>query len=105
MRLLFVSTPVGPLGTGLGGGVELSLHNIAQEMLWRGHTLQIVAPAGSELFNEVSPHALPTALFSIVQVPGQLQIIAQNQERTAPITMPDGRSTGKYVGLRSSSTE
>ncbi|MBD6619834.1 glycosyltransferase family 4 protein [Komarekiella sp. 'clone 1'] len=78
MKLLFVSTPVGPLGSGMGGGVELSLYNIAQEMIRRGHQLQIVAPAGS------SWNDLP-----LVQIPGNLQIIAQSQERTAPITMPE----------------
>lgn len=77
LKLLFVSTPVGPLGTGLGGGVELSLYNIAQEMIRRGHILQIVAPEGSIL-------SLPR----IVQIPGNLQLIAQSQESTAPITMP-----------------
>lgn len=77
LKLLFVSTPVGPLGTGLGGGVELSLCNIAQEMIRRGHTLQIVAPEGSI-----------SSLLKIVQIPGNLQIIAQSQERSAPITMP-----------------
>jgi UDP-glucose:tetrahydrobiopterin glucosyltransferase len=77
MKLLFVSTPVGPLGTGLGGGVELSLYNIAQEMLRRGHTLQILAPVGSTV------ESMP-----IVQVSGNLQIIAQSQERDAPVTMP-----------------
>jgi UDP-glucose:tetrahydrobiopterin glucosyltransferase len=77
MKLLFVSTPVGPLGTGLGGGVELSLYNIAQEMLRRGHTLQILAPQGSKF------ESMP-----IVEIPGSLQIIAQSQERNAPITMP-----------------
>jgi UDP-glucose:tetrahydrobiopterin glucosyltransferase len=78
LRLLFVSTPVGPLGTGLGGGVELTLYNIAQEMIRRGHKLQIVAPSGSTW------NSLP-----IVQIPGNLQIIAQSQERTDPITMPE----------------
>lgn len=77
MKLLFVSTPVGPLGTGLGGGVELSLYNIAQEMLRRGHILKIVAPQGSTV------ESMP-----LVQIPGNLQIIAQSQERNAPITMP-----------------
>jgi len=77
LKLLFVSTPVGPLGTGLGGGVELSLYNIAQEMLRRGHTLQIVAPQGSTF-----------ASMPLVQIPGNLQIIAQNQERTDPVTIP-----------------
>ena len=78
LKLLFVSTPVGPLGTGLGGGVELTLYNIAQEMIRRGHKLQIIAPSGSTW------DSLP-----IVQIPGNLQIIAQSQERTDPITMPE----------------
>jgi UDP-glucose:tetrahydrobiopterin glucosyltransferase len=78
LRLLFVSTPVGPLGTGLGGGVELTLYNIAQEMIRRGHKLEIIAPSGSTW------NSLP-----IVQIPGNLQIIAQSQERTDPITMPE----------------
>lgn len=78
LKLLFVSTPVGPLGTGLGGGVELSLYNIAQEMLRRGHTLQIVAPQGSTF------ESMP-----LVQIPGNFQIIAQSQERTAPIIISE----------------
>jgi UDP-glucose:tetrahydrobiopterin glucosyltransferase len=78
LKLLFVSTPVGPLGTGVGGGVELSLFNIAQEMLRRGHTTQIVAPVGSKF------PQLP-----IVEIPGNVQIIAQSQERNTPIMMPD----------------
>ena len=79
LKLLFLSTPVGTLGSGLGGGVELSLYNIAQEMIRRGHTLQIVAPQGSKL----------DSMLRIVQIPGNLQIIAQNQERIASITMPE----------------
>jgi UDP-glucose:tetrahydrobiopterin glucosyltransferase len=78
MKLLFVSTSVGPLGSGLGGGVELTVYNIAQQMIQRGHELQIVAPAGSTWDN------LP-----IVQIPGNLQIIAQKQERTDPVMMPE----------------
>lgn len=78
MKLLFVSTPVGPLGTGLGGGVELSVHNIAQEIIHRGHTLEIVAPAGSTWED------LP-----LVEISGNLQIIAQIEERTDPVTMPE----------------
>ncbi|MDY6902150.1 MAG: glycosyltransferase family 4 protein, partial [Cyanobacteriota bacterium] len=77
MKLLFVSTPVGPLGSGLGGGVELSLYNIAKEIIRRGHDLQIVAPAGSTWDD------LP-----IMQISGNLQIIAQSLERKTPITMP-----------------
>lgn len=77
LRLLLLSTPVGALGTGLGGGVELTLHNIAQELRQRGHDLQIFAPVGSEMAD------LP-----IEQIPGRLQPTAQTQGRDAPILMP-----------------
>ncbi|MBV8886603.1 MAG: glycosyltransferase family 4 protein [Chroococcidiopsidaceae cyanobacterium CP_BM_RX_35] len=77
LKLLFISTPVGPLGTGLGGGVELSLYNIAQELSRRGHTLQVVAPQGSTI-----------ASIPLVEIHGCLQTIAQSQERIDPIMMP-----------------
>ncbi|WP_414753658.1 glycosyltransferase family 4 protein [Anabaena sp. CCY 9910] len=76
-KLLFVSTPIGALGTGLGGGVELTLFNIAQEFLRRGHKLEIVAPQGSAI------SSLP-----IKEIPGKLQLSAQNQNRTDPIFVP-----------------
>lgn len=77
-KILFVSTPVGALGTGLGGGVELTLYNAAKEMLRRRHDVQIVAPAGSYL------DGIP-----VHQINGKLQIPAQNQNRTDPIIIPD----------------
>lgn len=76
-KLLFMSTPIGSLGSGLGGGVELTLYNLATEMLRRGHQLEIVAPQGS------ISSSLP-----IKQIPGELQIPAQNQTRTEPILIP-----------------
>ncbi len=72
-----MSTSVGPLGSGLGGGVELTLHNLAIEMRRRGHHLSIVAPAGSVL-----------ADFAITQISGTLQTTAQSQAITDPIEMP-----------------
>lgn len=77
LALLLLSTPVGPLGSGLGGGVELTLRNIAQELMQRGHQLQIVAPIGSEMTG------LP-----IVPISGTLQSTAQTQGRDALITLP-----------------
>jgi UDP-glucose:tetrahydrobiopterin glucosyltransferase len=77
MKLLLMSTSVGSLGSGLGGGVELTLRNLAIEMRRRGHQIQVVAPAGSELMD-----------FLIAQIPGQLQVTAQTQEITDPISMP-----------------
>ncbi|NJO42340.1 MAG: glycosyltransferase family 4 protein [Cyanobacteria bacterium CRU_2_1] len=78
LKLLFFSTPVGVIGSGLGGGVELTLRNISQEMINRGHSLQILAPIGSTL------NGLP-----ITQISGNLQIVAQSQNRDAPIIMPE----------------
>jgi len=77
-KILFVSTPVGALGTGLGGGVELTLYNAAKEMLRRGHYVQVVAPADSHL------EGIP-----VHKINGQLQIPAQNQNRIDPIVIPD----------------
>lgn len=77
LKLLFLSTPIGPLGSGLGGGVELTLRNIAQEIQRRGHILKIVAPQGSVIEG-----------LSVVEIPGELQTPAQTQERTDPILVP-----------------
>lgn len=77
-KLLLLSTPVGPLGSGLGGGVELTLYNLAQYLIQRGHKLKIVAPSGSEMDN-----------IPVKQIPGNLQITAQTQKRTDPICLPE----------------
>lgn len=77
LNVLLLSTPVGPLGSGLGGGVELTLKNIALSLRERGHSLTVVAPEGS-----VS-NPMP-----VVPVPGQLQITAHTQDREDPIMMP-----------------
>jgi UDP-glucose:tetrahydrobiopterin glucosyltransferase len=77
LSLLFVSTSVGPLGSGIGGGVELTLYNMAQVLIQRGHFVQVLAPAGSRLPN-----------IPILEIAGNLQVPAQTQERNTPITMP-----------------
>ncbi len=46
-RILFVSTPVSPIGQGDGGGVETTLLHLAPRLAARGHTVAIVAPAVS----------------------------------------------------------
>lgn len=76
LKLLLLSTPVGPLGSGLGGGVELTLANIAHELISRGHQVEVVTPQGS------------IADFPLAQVFGELQPTAQTQQRTDPILMP-----------------
>ena len=77
LKILILSTPVGALGSGLGGGVELTIANLARELQSRGHQIDIIAPMGSELGD-----------LSIVQIPGELQLTAQTQENAASIVMP-----------------
>ena len=77
LRLLLLSTSVGSLGSGLGGGVELTLHNIAKTLCSRQHTVKIVAPVGSVC--DAAP---------IVAIEGALQTTAQSEGRDASIAMP-----------------
>ncbi len=78
-RILLASTPVGPLGSGIGGGVELTLHNLVYGLGLRGHHVEVVAPAGSLHVGE-----------RVHQVDGALQVSSQTQGRDAPIEMPSG---------------
>ena len=77
LRLLLLSTSVGALGSGLGGGVELTLHNLAKTLALRKHTVTIVAPTGSVC--DAAP---------VVEIEGVLQTTAQSEGREAEITMP-----------------
>ena len=77
LKLLFLSTSVGQLGSGLGGGVELTMLNIAQELHRRGHKIAVVAPAGSVL------ESIP-----VIEITGDLQVTAQTQDYHASVVMP-----------------
>ena len=77
LKILFLSTSVGQLGSGLGGGVELTVLNIAKELHRRGHKIAVVAPIGSVL------ESIP-----VIEIMGDLQVTAQTQDYHAPIVMP-----------------
>ena len=79
LHLLLLSTPVGPLGSGRGGGVELTVLNLAQALVVRGHRVTITAPAGSVLPEQLRAH--PNSL-ALVQIPGVWQPTAQHQAPT-----------------------
>ncbi len=66
------------MGTGQGGGVELTLLNMVLALQPRGYEIQILAPCGSRL-------PVPAA---IEEIPGALQVPAQHQRRDQPIVMP-----------------
>jgi UDP-glucose:tetrahydrobiopterin glucosyltransferase len=81
MRILVVSTPVGALGSGRGGGVELTACTLVAGLLERGHGVTVLAATGSVL-----PPACAAA--ELWTCSGSSQPSAQHQDRDAPITMP-----------------
>ena len=91
MRLLLLSTPVGPLGSGLGGGVEATVLNLAQVLTQRGHRVAIAAPEGSKLPSDLASN-LGKAI-SLIQIPGVWQPTAQTQAINAPVVTESALST------------
>ena len=87
-RVLLVSTPVGPLGSGRGGGVELTIQNIAGELIRRGYRVRVLAPDGSQLVG-----------IPVTGVPGEVQPYAQYQGRDAPVVMPANSVLGAMWDL------
>lgn len=81
LRLLVVSTPVGTLGSGRGGGVELTLASLVAGLLERGHRLTVLAGEGSWL----PPGCERARLWTC---PGVDQPSWQHQRREAPVVMP-----------------
>ena len=58
-RILFISTPVSPIGAGDGGGVETTLKQVTPLLAARGHTVAVVAPAESKLPSGVVVYGIP----------------------------------------------
>lgn len=86
MDLLFISTSVGPFGSGVGGGVELTIENVSRYLLSQGHTVHLVAPSGS--VSETIP---------IVALPGALHSFAQNDSRDSEIKFPGNSVVGEMM--------
>ena len=78
LKILFLSTSVGSLGSGQGGGVELTVQNLAREIVTRGHQLEVVAPQGSWLTN-----------IPVTEIEGNLQVPVQTQTRDVPTCLPE----------------
>ena len=49
MNLILLSTPIGFLGSGKGGGVELTLNSLVSGLLKMGHSVKVIAPKNSQL--------------------------------------------------------
>ncbi|NDC14014.1 MAG: glycosyltransferase [Synechococcaceae bacterium WB9_2_170] len=81
MRILVVSTPVGPWGSGRGGGVELTATALVAGLLQRGHAVTVLAAEGSRL-----PASCTGATLWLAA--GEPQPSCQHLGRETPITMP-----------------
>lgn len=79
LSVLVASTPVGPIGSGIGGGVELTVRNMVEGLVARGHRVEVVAPTGSIELGHAT-HAID----------GALQPSGQHLPRdAAPVLPPD----------------
>ncbi|MFM2113645.1 MAG: hypothetical protein RL643_603, partial [Actinomycetota bacterium] len=91
MRIIFLSTSVGPLGSGIGGGVELTLRTLANGLVRAGHSVTVLAPRGSVLAPTGS--ALPASRTAhsaahLVEVDGELHVPSQTLDRATPPVVP-----------------
>ncbi|KGG12065.1 MULTISPECIES: glycosyltransferase family 4 protein [Prochlorococcus] len=81
LKLLLVSTPIGSLGSGKGGGVEVTLLSLIQGLLRIGHEVILVAPNGSQLPEECKD-------IEVCYVSGLAQASWQHQNYISPVTIP-----------------
>ena len=88
MRVLLVSTPMGRLGRGRGGGVELTLTNAVAGLLARGHAVTVLAGEGSRLSADCAGAQLWCEA-------GADQLSWQHQGRQTPVTMPPDALLGR----------
>ena len=52
MQIVIISTPIGFVGSGKGGGVELTVNSLVTGLLAKGHTVDVVAPKNSQLLED-----------------------------------------------------
>ncbi len=82
MRIVLISTPIGFLGSGKGGGVELTLNSLVSGLISLGHSVEVVAPKNSKL-HESNVKA------KLHFVEGEDQISWQHQNYNSPVIIPD----------------
>jgi len=82
MRKVLISTPIGFLGSGKGGGVELTLNSLVSGLLSLGHSVDVIAPKNSKL-HKTNENA------KLHFVDGEEQISWQHQNYNSPVKIPD----------------
>jgi UDP-glucose:tetrahydrobiopterin glucosyltransferase len=82
MHIVLISTPIGFLGSGKGGGVELTLNSLVTGLLSLGHSVEVIAPGKSKL-NKGNEKA------KLHLVEGEDQISWQHQNYNSSVSIPD----------------
>ena len=82
MRIVLISTPIGFLGSGKGGGVELTLNSLVSGLISLGHSVEVVAPKNSKLHKS-------NVNAKLHFVEGEDQISWQHQNYNSPVIIPD----------------
>ncbi|MDC3094737.1 glycosyltransferase family 4 protein [Prochlorococcus sp. AH-716-M09] len=82
MRIVLISTPIGFLGSGKGGGVELTLNSLVTGLISLGHSVEVIAPKNSKL-HECNLNA------KLHFVEGEDQISWQHQDFNSHVSIPD----------------
>jgi len=82
MRIVLISTPIGFLGSGKGGGVELTLNSLVTGLISLGHSVEVIAPKNSKLYKSNEKAKL-------YFVEGEDQISWQHQNYNSPVSIPD----------------
>tara|TARA_B100000886_G_scaffold285679_1_gene210159 strand:- start:1 stop:1080 length:1080 start_codon:yes stop_codon:yes gene_type:complete len=82
MRIILISTPIGFLGSGKGGGVELTLNSLVSGLLSLGHSVEVIAPKNSKL-DENNEKA------KLHFVEGEDQVSWQHQHYNSLASIPD----------------
>ena len=81
LKLILVSTPIGYLGSGRGGGVEITIISLIKGLIFLGHKIILVAPKGSKI-------PLESENLEIRLVDGINQPSWQHQKKTDPVIIP-----------------
>ena len=82
MHIVLISTPIGYLGSGKGGGVELTLNSLVAGLNVKGHKVDVVAPKNSKLL-EASKRA------NLYLVEGEEQTSWQHQDYYSSVSIPN----------------
>ena len=82
MHIVLISTPLGFLGSGKGGGVEVTLKSLVAGLLAIGHTVDVVAPKNSKLL-QVNKKA------KLYLVEGEEQKSWQHQDYYSSVLIPN----------------